>query len=146
MKTGWLRFAAIIALSFLAGLAGAMLARHWQPLAFAPPSLHDRLHDELALSASQDKRIHSLEQRFAAQRAAHEAAIRAANRRLAKAMATEGRYGPAVAGAVDEIHAAMGALQKSSLEHVFAMRRELTADQRARFDAIVADSLTAPAQ
>lgn len=145
MHARW-RFAAILALSLLAGLGGALLSRQWQPLAVTPPSLHDRLHGELDLTAVQDKRIHALEHEFAAERARHEAAIRAANRRLAIAMAQEGRYGPAVARAVDDIHSAMGELQKVSLEHVFAMRRELNAGQRTRFDAIVSESLTAPAQ
>ena len=146
MRARWVRLAAIIALSLLAGLGGAMLSRQWQPLAGAPSSLHDRLHGELNLTAAQDNRIHALEHDFAAQRAGHEAAIRAANRRLAAAIASEGRYGPDVARAVDDIHSAMGALQKASLEHVFSMRRELDAGQHTRFDSIVADSLTAPAQ
>lgn len=146
MQGRLLRFAVIIALSLLAGLGGAMLSRHWQSLTGAVPSLHDRLHGELNLSTAQDKRIHALERQFAAERNEREAAIRAANRRLAAAMASEGRYGPAVASAVDDIHIAMGSLQKASLEHVFAMRRELDAGQRARFDAIVSESLTAPAQ
>ncbi|OYZ13060.1 MAG: hypothetical protein B7Y35_14005 [Sphingomonadales bacterium 28-64-96] len=145
MHTRW-RIAAIAALSLLAGLGGALLSRQWQPLAVTQPSLHDRLHGELDLTAVQDNRIHALEREFSTERARHEAAIRAANRRLAGAMADEGRYGPAVASAVDDIHAAMGELQKASLEHVFAMRRELDAGQRTRFDAIVSESLTAPAQ
>lgn len=145
MQSRWKAYA-VIALSLLAGFGGAMLSREWQPGQGASPTLHDRLHNELGLSTRQDKQIHALERDFGAERARHEAAIRSANRRLAAAMAREGRYGPAVAGAVDEIHGAMGALQKASLEHVFAMRRELDVSQRARFDAIVAESLTAPEQ
>lgn len=146
MNTRRLRFAAIIAASLLAGLGGSLISRQWQSSASTSPSLHDRLHAELNLTVVQDNRIHALEHDFAAKRTQLEAAIRAANRQLAAAMAKEGRYGPAVASAVDDIHGAMGALQKASLEHVFSMRRELDAGQRARFDAIVADSLTAPAQ
>ncbi len=146
MQARWLRVAAIVILSLLAGLGGALLSRQWQPTAAAAPSLHERLHSELDLTAAQDQRIHQLERSFASERAQHEASMRAANRRLAAAMASEGRYGPGVATAVDDIHVAMGAYQKASLEHVFAMRRELDAGQRTRFDKIVAESLTAPAQ
>lgn len=146
MRPRWLRLAAIIMLSLLAGWGGAKLSRQWQPVPRPVPSLHERLHGELSLSAAQDERIHVLERQFAAERARLEADIRAANGRLAVAMASEGRYGPAVARAVDDIHVAMGALQKASLEHVFAMRRELDARQRTRFDTIIAESLTAPGQ
>jgi hypothetical protein len=38
----------------------------------------------------------------------------------------------------------MGALQKATLEHVFAMRAILRPDQQARFDEVVSESLAQP--
>lgn len=146
MRRRWPAYVAVIAMSLTAGLGGALLTRQWQSAQSPAPLLHERLHSELDLSPQQDQKIHALERQFAGERERQEAAIRAANQHLAEAMAREGRYGPAVASAVDDIHVAMGELQKASLEHVFAMRRELDSRQRARFDAIVSESLTAPAQ
>jgi nickel and cobalt resistance protein CnrR len=72
--------------------------------------------------------------------------MRADNARLAAAIEAEHGYGPQVAAAVNASHMAMGALQKETLAHIFAMRQLLRPDQAARFDEAVAGSLTAPAQ
>lgn len=140
MSRSWL---APIALSLLAGLGGAVAGQR-----LAAPrltaSLHDRMHETLTLTAAQEQRIHRLEARFRHDRIAGEAAMRAADARLAAAMLREGRYGPGVAAAVDEVHHAMGDLQKASIDHMFAMRAELTPAQQQDFDRIIAESLTDP--
>jgi hypothetical protein len=48
-----------------------------------------------------------------------------------------------VSASVDRAHHAMGQLQKETLEHVFAMRSVLRADQAAKFDQAVVKALTA---
>lgn len=138
MSRSWI---APVLLSLLAGLGGAIAG---QRLAapHATPAMHDRLHGTLSLKTAQDQRIHQLEVAFAAKLARKEAAIRAANARLAAAMVREGRYGPGVATAVDDVHIAMGALQKESIDHMFAMRAVLDQQQQAKFDRIIAESLT----
>ncbi len=138
MARSWV---APVLLSLLAGLGGAVAG---QRLA-APPaavSLHDRLHDAFQLSAGQEQGLHRLETGFARQRITHEAAMRAANAKLAAAMLREGRHGPGVDAAIDDVHRAMGDLQKASIDHMFAMRAVLTPDQQQRFDRIIAESLT----
>ncbi len=138
MSRNWI---APVLLSLLAGLGGAIAG---QRLAapHSTPAMHDRLHDTLALNAGQEERIHQLEVAFAATRTRHEADIRAADARLAAAMVREGRYGPGVAAAVDDVHTAMGALQKASIDHMFAMRAVLDPAQQTKFDRIIAESLT----
>jgi Spy/CpxP family protein refolding chaperone len=139
-------FIAPMLLSLLAGLGGAIAGQRLT----APqstPAMHDRLHGTLSLNSAQDQHIHQLEVAFAAQRASHEARIRAADASLAAAMVREGRYGPDVAAAVDDVHSAMGALQKASIDHMFAMRAVLDPQQQTKFDRIIAESLTdQPAQ
>ena len=76
------------------------------------------------------------------QRAALEAQLRADNARLAAAIGREHDNGPAVAAAVDRSHHTMGALQKATLAHVFAMRRLMRPDQTAAFDRVVVRALT----
>jgi len=130
-----------IVVAFLAGLAGMGLGR----LVFAPersPSLHELLHDELDLSATQEQEIEALERDFATRRRALELEMRAANAELAAAMREEHAYGPRVTAAIERFHSAMGELQSETMEHVFAMREVLTPQQRAEFDAIVASALT----
>ena len=66
------------------------------------------------------------------------------NARLAQAIAAEHGYGPQVAQAVDRTHHVMGALQKETLQHIFAMRAVLRPDQAAQFDSAVVKALTQP--
>lgn len=130
-------------LAFLAALGGVVVGRTLLPQPVRSGSaLHDVIHDDLALDKDQEARLAALEARFAVQRRALELDLRAANARLAEAIATEHGNGPAVAAAVDASHAAMGALQKATLAHLFAMRQLLHPDQTGRFDAAVVDALT----
>lgn len=130
-----------VIVAFLAGLAGMGLGS----LVFGPerlPGLHEMLHDELDLSAAQEREIEALERDFAPRRRALEAEMRAANGELAAAMHEEHEYGPRVTAAVERFHQAMGQLQGETMQHVFAMRAVLNEEQRQRFDTIVADALT----
>lgn len=108
----------------------------------SPPSLHDAVHHDLSLTSAQDKDISALEAQFAVRRAELESEMRAANAELAKAIQANEAMAPDVEAAVHHFHAAMGELQTATIEHVFAMRRVLTADQRVRFDAMVVKALT----
>jgi hypothetical protein len=72
-----------------------------------------------------------------------EAELRADNAWLAQAIRSEHGYGPQVSAAVDRSHQAMGALQKETLEHIFAMRAVLRPDQTVKFDDAVVKALTA---
>ncbi len=54
--------------------------------------------------------------------------------------------GPGVTAAVDASHRAMGALQKETLAHIFAMRAVLRPDQQAVSDRAVVHALTPDAR
>ena len=132
---------------FVAAVAGVFVGRHLSPSTHRPSGeLHDILHDQLALDAEQDRRLHALEQGFAVRRQALEAEMRTENASLAQAIAAEHRNGPQVTAAVDASHRTMGELQKETLAHVFAMRQLLRPDQAARFDAAIMKALTEDAQ
>ncbi len=141
------RYLLVALVAFLAALAAVWLARIW--LATPPrveSEVHRLLHQQLTLDAGQERRIHALETAFARRRAALEADMRADNQRLAAAIEAEHGYGPKVADAVDRSHKVMGALQKETLRHIFAMRGVLRPDQAARFDAVIVKALTQPAR
>ncbi|MEO8313322.1 MAG: periplasmic heavy metal sensor [Pseudomonadota bacterium] len=107
-----------------------------------PSSLHEVLHEELKLDASQQSRIADMEARHALQRRALEAEMRAANADLARAFAQQHAYTPEVQAAIERFHHAMGELQKETIEHTLAMRSVLTPAQAKQFDATVVQSLT----
>ncbi|PCG15756.1 periplasmic heavy metal sensor [Sphingomonas adhaesiva] len=141
----WTALVAIVA--FLAAIAGVFVGRVLIPSHGGQASqLHDLLHHDLKLDADQQARIDALERRFAVRRQELESEMRADNARLAAAIEAEHGNGPRVAAAVDASHSAMGALQKETLAHVFAMRQVLRPDQTAAFDRAVVASLTAGAR
>lgn len=137
------RLALTIVLAFLAALAGVWVGcRLMAPRMHHGTEVHALLHDEVSLDQRQEAALDVLEARFAVQRQALEAQLRADNAQLAAAIEREHDNGPAVAAAVDRSHHTMGALQKATLAHVFAMRRLLRPDQTAAFDRIVVRALT----
>ncbi|PJI87213.1 heavy metal resistance protein [Sphingomonas koreensis] len=133
----------IFVLAFLAAFAGIFINRAWLgPTGARESELHNLLHAQLDLDAAQEGRLAAIEREFALRREAFGAELRASNRRLAEAIATEHANGPRVAAAVDRSHQVMGDLQKETLAHIFAMRRVLRPDQAAKFDQVVVRALT----
>lgn len=134
-------------IAFVAAVAGVFVGRMLVDTPRASETeLHTLLHLEAKLSDEQEARLRPIEARFAARRAALELEMRGANIRLAQAIEAEHGYGPRVTAAIDETHEVMGELQKETLEHLFAMRDVLDANQTATFDKIVVKALTADAR
>lgn len=141
MRINAYQIALAILLAALAGCVGAFATDRWFGDA-EPTGLHDFVHAELSLDAAQHGRLDQLEERYAIENAERELAVRRANAGLAAAIDKEHAYGPEVGEAIDQVHESMGALQKASVRHVFAMREVLDDDQQRRFDRQVARSLT----
>ena len=131
-----------ILLAVLAGSGGAWLAGRYVVQQHQQPSLHAFVHEELALSADQERRLEELEQDFAVRRRAREAELRAANAELAAAIQARHEYSPEVQAAVEHFHHAMGELQKETILHVLAMRTVLTPEQAVKFDRRISEALT----
>ena len=131
-----------LVLAALAGAGGAWIGARYAGPSSAPPSLHAFVHDELDLSADQERRLELLEQEFSVRRRAREAELRAANAQLAAAIQARHQYSPEVQAAVERFHHAMGELQKETILHVLAMRTVLTPGQAAKFDRRIAEALT----
>lgn len=136
-----------IALAGIAGAGGMWLGgRFLHNDSGGAHSLHAMVHDELDLTAEQERQLKDVEASFAVRRDALEGEMRKANAELATAIRASETAGPEVAAAVQHFHAAMGDLQTETIEHVFAMRKVLTLEQRARFDDKISQALTTDAE
>jgi Spy/CpxP family protein refolding chaperone len=137
----------IALIAFASAIAGAFVGRliSEQPRA-NETELHAVLHKTLKLTPQQHGKIDAIEARYAVRRKALEFEMRAANARLAEAIEEEHGYGPKVTAAIDHSHTVMGALQKETLEHLFAMREVLNPEQAKMFDSTVVKALTADAR
>lgn len=143
MKIGPVRIILLILLALGAGWLGAYGSRHWLGQGAEAAGLHGFVHGELALSREQELALNKLESNYAVRQHTLELSLRAANGTLATAMDEEHEYGPKVNAAIEAVHERMGQLQKTTVEHVFSMRRVLTPDQQIAFDARVGSALTA---
>lgn len=132
-----------IALVVVAAGGGAWLcARYVVTHHVQSPSLHDMVHENLDLTPEQSRRLDAIEKTYAAERARLEDEVRAANRELATAIGKGEKDSPELNAAIDHLHMAMGALQKSTIGHVFDMRAVLTPQQAKTFDAEITSALT----
>ncbi|MAC59293.1 MAG: heavy metal resistance protein [Novosphingobium sp.] len=132
----------LLLLAVAAGALGTYGANRWIAAQAQPHGIHEFVHKELRLTASQETQLEGLEQNFAVQHSQLELALRAANANLARAMNEEHRYGPKVGAAIDQVHARMGDLQKATVQHVFNMRALLDPQQQKAFDREVSEALT----
>ena len=133
-----------VTLGVLGGLAGV-----WMGITlFASdqddaPSLHAIVHHELHLSPEQDALIEELEAAFAVRRSALDAQMADARQAMGEALLEDQELSDQVSLHAQAIHSAMGELQVETLSHILAMRAVLTDDQRASFDARLADAFNA---
>ena len=95
------------------------------------------LHQELDLSAEQNRQIETLEADFAVRRKSLDDEMRAANRELAEALVVRHAYDQPARKAIERFHDAMRALQEATIMHVLAMRAVLTPEQAKEFDSTV---------
>ena len=135
-----------VVLAFAAGIGGMWLGHQFLTAPAHDHSLHAMVHEELSLTADQERNLQALEAAFATRQKALEGEMRKANTELAAAIRASETAGPAVEAAVHHFHDAMGTLQAETIEHVFAMRKVLTPDQRKRFDDKIGQALTADAE
>ena len=118
------------------GLGGSQSHHH-------SAGLDEILHHELGLTPDQEKRIASLEAKFALDRKDLEMQMRAANLELARALEAERGYGEAAKTAISHSHEAMAKLQELTILHVLEMRAVLTPEQAEKFDKTVRQALSA---
>jgi Spy/CpxP family protein refolding chaperone len=143
MKLGLRNLLITVILAVLAAGGGAWICAYYViSHQVAAPSLHDMVHRDLDLTSEQSRKLDAIEDRYAVERRALAADVRAANGELADAIREGHADSPKVEAAIDHLHMAMGALQKATIAHVFDMRAVLTQQQAKVFDAEVIAALT----
>ncbi|GGE39138.1 hypothetical protein GCM10011367_11960 [Marinicauda pacifica] len=100
-------------------------------------NFHALVHEELELDAEQDTRIDEIEARFAAIRDAKEAELREAREAIGEALLRDKALSEDVTAATARYHDAMVELQLATLDHLLAMRAELSPEQAQEFDDIL---------
>ncbi len=124
-------FAAVVVIACGAALGTRALMDH-QEGDHSDDTMHRWLHDKLDLTPQQFESLHQLELKFADDEKRLRGQMDEANRQLAKVMLEDKAYTPHVAKAVEEVHHAMGELQKLTISHLFDMRSHLTDDQNEK--------------
>jgi nickel and cobalt resistance protein CnrR len=128
MKNRMLKFVGLLAaVAILAGLscwtAGHFMRSHPE----GRP--HDWVHQELKLTSEQTALLVPMEARHAEAVRQGKDAMRRASDELARAILADREDSPRIRASVEQIHVAMGDLQKATLGHIFEMKAVLTPEQ-----------------
>lgn len=102
---------------------------------------HERIHQELDLSADQKRALEPIERKYAAERRRLETNLHLANVALADVIEKDKENSEDVHRAIDEIHARMGELQMVTIGHIFEMRNVLTPEQYDKLLRLTAAAL-----
>lgn len=103
--------------------------------------MHDYLHEQLDIDSALRSDLAPIEKRYNETRVRLEGRIQEANEELAVALANAETLTPAVQQAIDDIHEAMGELQRATVEHLLELRAALPAGQDAELRELIADAL-----
>ncbi len=99
------------------------------------------LHEAVPLDANEREILELKEEAFAQRRREIEMRLRAANGKLADAIARNPNWSPEVEAAIQEVERAAGDLQRATLVHVFEMRAGLKPEHRPAYDHVLVDAL-----
>jgi Spy/CpxP family protein refolding chaperone len=139
------KLALLLALVAIVAASACWATSHF--LSQNPPpqtDYHHWLHTQLGITAEQDKALDKEEERFAAQRKELVAMIQQDNTELAKAMMEDKEFSPRVVAAVEKIHHGQSELEKATLEHIFAMKPILSAEQFDKLLKLTSEALNNP--
>ncbi|MGC4418811.1 MULTISPECIES: periplasmic heavy metal sensor [Cupriavidus] len=103
--------------------------------------LHEMLHEAVPLDANEREILELKEEAFAQRRREIEMRLRAANGKLANAIARNPNWSPEVEAATQEVERAAGDLQRATLVHVLEMRAGLKPEHRPAYDRVLVDAL-----
>jgi nickel and cobalt resistance protein CnrR len=112
------------------------------PLRSSDVPSHEWIHNQLNLTAEQEKELEPIEAEFQRRKRELLGQIASANNELAQVIKEDQGYSPHVSAAIEKIHHAQGELQEATLQHVFSMRAMLTREQYQKLLDLTADALS----
>jgi Spy/CpxP family protein refolding chaperone len=116
--------------------------RFFVPIRSDSVTTHEWIHEQLNLTAGQEKALEPIEEQFQHRKRELLGQIRSANKELAQAIKEDQAYSLRVSAAIGKIHRAQGELQEATLQHVFSMKAMLTPDQYKKLLDLSAAALT----
>lgn len=119
---------------------GTQGCAHCQPVEGGADA-HRWIHEQLELSAEQERQLEPMEQRYHAETQHLQEVIRLANMELGQALLEDGEVSGRVKQAIGRVHEAQGQLQQKAIEHVVEMKAVLTPEQYQRLLNLTADAL-----
>lgn len=131
----------LVCVSLVAGLTCFFTSRVLQSHKPASRFSHEAIHEQLGLSAEQEKELKPVEERYQSRRSEFQQRIREANAELAQAILEDQTDSPRVLAAVAKIHIAQGELEAATLAHVFEMKGTLRVDQYRKLLELTAAAL-----
>lgn len=93
---------------------------------------HQWLHDNLNISAAQERRLWPIEKEYEDQRRELRQEIKNAALQMAEAMREQGADSPEVLNSRKQLTEMQGRLQQATLDHFFAMKQHLDEGQREK--------------
>lgn len=132
---------------YFIGIAAVAFLAIYTCLNFIRPSgegqvnVHAWMHNQINITAEQDRALTQIEQKFAERQRQLQADIHAGNVELANAILEDGKFSERVSAAVERIHHAQGDLQKATIEHIFDMQTVLTPEQAEKLNKLASDAL-----
>ncbi|MEX2579993.1 MAG: periplasmic heavy metal sensor [Verrucomicrobiales bacterium] len=116
--------------------------RHRDSPAAGNDAFHEWMHANLEITEEQEAALRPVEADYRERRGALLSRIEEAGVVLAHAFESDDPESRPLQEALDEIHAAQGALQRLTLEHFFEMKRHLSPEQTERLLKWTHDSIT----
>ncbi len=131
--------------TLIGALLGVAIAATWLYISHRHDAghtdLHEILHEAVPLDANEREILQLKEDAFAQRRRDIETRLRAANGKLADAIARNPSWTPEVEAATQDVERAAGDLQRATLVHVFEMRAGLKPEHRPAYDRALVDAL-----
>jgi Spy/CpxP family protein refolding chaperone len=138
-----LMLALIATVSIVSCLIVCYLTRRSSPSSSLKYSDH-WLHEQLSLTADQDKALEGIEKSFSDQRQLHLTELNAWNIELSRLIMVEDHFSPQIHTVIERIHQHQKALQQLVISHLFEMQTLLTPEQRQQLRKLTAKALAEP--
>ena len=139
-KARWLLFFAL-AVALVAGVSCYLGSCFMHAFCSRKGDAHEWIHQQLNISAEEEKGLESYEKSFAEKKKHYEEVIRLTNMELAQAILESQGDSPQVTAALEKILKNQGELQKATLEHVFEMKTALSPEKYQKLLDLTANAL-----